>query len=76
MRDAVVDGVTGFLVGQDDVASLATRMGQLLGDQNIRDEMGREARPLILKAFLSSIQAERFSALHAEVISRRGRLPK
>ena len=76
MRDAVVDGVTGFLVGQGDVASLAARMGQLLDDQNTRDEMGREARRHILKDFSSSIQAERFSALYEDVLSRRGRLPK
>jgi glycosyltransferase involved in cell wall biosynthesis len=72
IRDAVLEGVTGFLVGQGDVAGLAARMGQLLDDQNIRYEMGREARRFILKDFSSSIQAERFSALYEDVIFRRG----
>jgi glycosyltransferase involved in cell wall biosynthesis len=38
--DAIVDGVTGFLVPQQDVSSLAAVLLRLLTDQELREEMG------------------------------------
>lgn len=43
-RDTVVDGSTGFLVPLGDVAGLADRLEQLLGDAELRRRMGRAAR--------------------------------
>lgn len=42
LRDAVVDGVTGFLVPHGDAAALARRVGDLLGDGPLHARM-REA---------------------------------
>ena len=43
LRDAVVDGKTGFLVPYGDVQGFASRISQVLGDRALRDRLGREA---------------------------------
>ncbi len=44
LRDSVVDGETGFLVPHGDVARLADRIRLLIGDEALRERLGREAR--------------------------------
>ena len=44
LRDSVVYGRTGYLTPHGDVEALADRMGALLSDPNLRDELGRGAR--------------------------------
>jgi glycosyltransferase involved in cell wall biosynthesis len=51
LRDSVVDGVTGLLVPHGDVGALAGALGRVLGDPDLRDRLGRQARSF----------AERFS---------------
>jgi glycosyltransferase involved in cell wall biosynthesis len=43
LRDSVVDGETGYLVSHGDVDALAERIGRLLRDSALRDELGRGA---------------------------------
>ncbi len=44
LRDSVVDGETGFLVPHGDVVALAERIRRLIGDEALRDQLGRQAR--------------------------------
>ncbi len=44
LRDSVVDGVTGLLVPHGDVGVLARALGRVLGDAELRDRLGRQAR--------------------------------
>jgi D-inositol-3-phosphate glycosyltransferase len=44
LLDSVADGVTGFLVPPRDPDALADAAGRLLGDRQLRQEMGRAAR--------------------------------
>lgn len=44
VRDAVVDGVTGYLVPQGDHAAMAERITELLSDEPSRGRMGAAAR--------------------------------
>ncbi len=75
MADAVHDGVTGYLVAQDDAAALSQRILCLLGDEGLRRGMGARARELIEQEFSDSVQADRFAALYSAVVaSRAGRL--
>lgn len=71
MADAVHDGVTGFLVAQDDVAALSQRIFRLLGDEGLRMRMGAGARRLIEQEFSDEIQADSFAALYRAVVARR-----
>jgi glycosyltransferase involved in cell wall biosynthesis len=41
LRDSVVDGETGYLVPHADLDALAGRIGQILTDPELRDELGR-----------------------------------
>ena len=43
LRDSVVHGETGFLVPHGDVEVLAARIRQLVGDEGLRERMGRNA---------------------------------
>ena len=42
--EMVLDGKTGFLVAEKDFPALADRMGRLLDDENLAQEMGRAGR--------------------------------
>lgn len=43
LRDSVVDGETGFLVTHGDLDSLTARLSQLMGDRELRLQMGQKA---------------------------------
>lgn len=51
LTDAVVDGVTGFLVPPRDPASLAKRMRELAGDASLRQRLGMAARERAVRDF-------------------------
>lgn len=51
LTDAVVDGVTGFLIPPRDPASLAKRMRELAGDASLRQRLGTAARERSLRDF-------------------------
>jgi glycosyltransferase involved in cell wall biosynthesis len=55
MHEVISEGVDGFLVGVDDAAALAERIGRLASDIGLRARMGRAAR--------SNYEA-RFTAAH------------
>jgi len=43
LTTTVRDGVTGFLVPDSDPAALAATIGRVLGDEDLRWRLGREA---------------------------------
>ena len=43
LRDSVADGETGFLVAHGDVAALAARIEQVLGNAPLREQLARQA---------------------------------
>jgi colanic acid/amylovoran biosynthesis glycosyltransferase len=51
IMDTVIDGETGFLVPEHDVASMAQRMEQMLMNPGLSTEMGNRAHAHILKNF-------------------------
>ncbi len=44
LRETVVDGESGYVVGVGNVEMLGARMNQLIESENLRQRMGREAR--------------------------------
>jgi trehalose synthase len=54
----IEDGVTGFLVSSVDEA--ASRIVQLINDQNLRKEMGRRARETVREKFLLTRYLEQY----------------
>jgi colanic acid/amylovoran biosynthesis glycosyltransferase len=67
MREAVTDGVGGFLVPTRDVRQMAAALGRLAGDAELRARMGAAARLRVLKDFTLEKQVQSFSNLLEEV---------
>jgi glycosyltransferase involved in cell wall biosynthesis len=51
MGNIVEEGRTGFLVGRGEPQALAEAILRLLGDEALRDEMGKAGRQLVLERF-------------------------
>jgi phosphatidylinositol alpha-1,6-mannosyltransferase len=61
--DIIQDGVTGFLVRQDDPDTIADRLTRLLSDAGLRDRMGRAGRERQRSEFSYERFQERLVAL-------------
>lgn len=61
--ETVVEGVTGFLVEEQDVEAMAARMNQLLKDGPLRERMGRAGRRRVVEYFGVEQQMRRLRAL-------------
>jgi phosphatidylinositol alpha-1,6-mannosyltransferase len=56
--DLIADGVTGYLVGQDDQAAIVQRLVSVLSDTSLRDRMGQAG----YQRFQDSFSFDRFSS--------------
>jgi colanic acid/amylovoran biosynthesis glycosyltransferase len=63
MREAVSDGVEGFVVPTRDVRQMAAALGRLAGDAELRVRMGAAARVRVLKEFTLAGQVRAFTEL-------------
>jgi len=61
-REAIIDGVTGFLVPQD-AGLIADRLIRLLQSPDDADAMGRRAKEHVEKHYLYTALADRFDAI-------------
>ena len=67
-RDVISDGVSGFLVGHNDVAQLARAVVRLVGmDETARRDMGRRARQTILEGYTWDQIARRLLDIYGEL---------
>lgn len=64
--DAVVDGVTGFLVPPGNPSELAQKIIYLLRNPELRERFGREGRSRVLRLFT----AERMSSAYLDLYNR------
>ena len=67
--EGVLDGRTGFLVPERDIAALTRRMDELLRDPAMRLGMGAQARALVEQRFDIRTQTEVLENLYDEVLS-------
>jgi glycosyltransferase involved in cell wall biosynthesis len=67
MREAVSDGVEGFVVPTRDAKGMAAALGRLAGDAGLRARMGAAARARVLKEFTLEGQVRAFRDLLEEV---------
>jgi colanic acid/amylovoran biosynthesis glycosyltransferase len=66
--DAVDDGVSGFLVGEDEVDALAQAMVKMFSDPTRRNEMGRAARDSVVERFEQKQQMAALEEVYRTVI--------
>ncbi len=67
--EVVRDGVTGFLVPDGDAAGMAAAIARLLGDDDLRDRMGRAARAQVQAAHTMQGAVVRLDALLQRVLA-------
>jgi glycosyltransferase involved in cell wall biosynthesis len=70
--EAVIDGVTGFVVKPRDITTLADRLSILLADDSLRREMGLKARRHVEAEFNYDTVIPKIAALLREVASDGG----
>ena len=69
LRSVIRDGVTGYLVDGHDPAAYAERIGRLLDDRELAQQMGRSGR-LLAQRFSWSGTADRLEEMFDRVLSR------
>ncbi len=68
IREAVVDGGTGFLVPAAEARSLAAKAGLLLGDRAVARAMGRAARERVKERFSISRMVREVEAIYESAL--------
>lgn len=70
--ETVEAGITGLLVPPGDAEELSRAIQQLLEDEGLRREMGREGRARFLEQFEASRVGERYRELYGELLPASG----
>jgi len=71
IKTTVVDGETGFLVPPKDPETLADRLGDVLGDPDLRREMGRRAIGRVNRRYTWRSVARRVANLYEDALRDR-----
>lgn len=71
LDDLVVDGLTGHLVPQGDVAGMVAALSRLLADGEARRAAGSAGRDLAAARFRPAAVAERLEAVYLDVLAAR-----
>lgn len=69
--EAVVDGITGYIVPPRNVKALADKINELLRDRTQRKKMGEAGRSRVEEYFSMKRHAERIEKLYYEVLGNR-----
>lgn len=67
-KDTVEDGKNGFLIAPRDVDALTEKLDLLLGDKQLRKNMGKAARAYAEKYFDINVVTERHLAIYNELV--------
>lgn len=70
IRDAVIDGQTGFLVSRGDRQGLADAVAQLASGAEHCRGLGAAARQLVEREFSADVQARRFESLYFRITGK------
>lgn len=66
--EIIDDRVTGFLVEEHDVDALAARLGEVLDDPALRDQLGRAARAKMEREYDNRVRVARLEDYYDEAI--------
>jgi glycosyltransferase involved in cell wall biosynthesis len=70
-REAILDGVTGFLTPSEDADALAERIDQLLSDRLLATSIGRAARKRVEERFTTDAMIRRLTFLYDSLLQRK-----
>jgi colanic acid/amylovoran biosynthesis glycosyltransferase len=68
MREAVTDGVEGFLVPARDPAAMSGALARFAADPTLRARMGRAGRARVLREFSLHAQIDQWLALYRSIL--------
>jgi len=68
MREAVTDGVEGFVVPVRSPEAIAEALGTLVRNPTLREKLGKAGREKVLKEFTLEQQTEQFLALYRSLM--------
>lgn len=71
IAEIIRHGINGWLVAPDDVDDLTSGIAALLEDAELRQRIGREARPTMVNGFTLRHQAAQLSQVYREVLGDR-----
>jgi glycosyltransferase involved in cell wall biosynthesis len=71
IKEAIVDGETGFVVPERDAEALAARLIAILADPGLRARMGAAARAVAERKFDFARQMERLETIYDRVLDAR-----
>jgi glycosyltransferase involved in cell wall biosynthesis len=67
-NEIVEDGKTGFLVGKSNPVELADKMGILLNNVKMREEMGKAGRERIINYFSIDLMIKKYIDLYRDIL--------
>ncbi len=73
VREAVVDGATGYLIPRDDAQLMAERLRRLISDSRLRHTLGKRAREVFLSEFVEEKMFARVQTVYAALAKAPGR---
>lgn len=71
IAEIIRHGENGWLVAPDDLGDLTQGLATLLDDADLRQRIGREARPAMVNGFTLRHQAAQLSQVYREVLAER-----
>jgi glycosyltransferase involved in cell wall biosynthesis len=69
VREAILDGETGFLVPPDDADALADRLRLVLGDPELARRLGPAGRARAVERFTAEKMTESYEELYREILA-------
>jgi L-malate glycosyltransferase len=73
-REAVVEGVTGYLVQSGDEVAMSDRIVSLLRDPESARRMGQHGRRAVEEKFSCEAQLQRTESLYADLLGQKGKV--
>lgn len=67
VQESVVDGVTGYLIERGNVDAMASKLGRLIKDPELRTRMGRKGREAYLRDFVDTKMFEQVHSLYGDI---------
>lgn len=67
--EGIVENETGFLVAERDINALSEKISILIGDEQLRNEMGKKGRNLVLEKFDNQKLVKELSTFYQNLIS-------
>jgi len=67
-KEIVQDGVNGFLLEEDNVSNVIDRLDYLLKNDRLRNQMGENAKNIVMKELNINVMLRRFQNLYSELL--------